>query len=57
MPLILLEPLLKKANLFVLQKNIPELDRDFVKKHPEIKYLGDEIEDFPIQRRLLKIWT
>jgi len=54
MPLILLEPLLKKANLFVLQKNIPELDRDFVKKHPEIKYLGDEIEDFSDSAAIIK---
>lgn len=46
MPLSLLEPLLQKANLFVLQKSIPESDRGFADKHPEIQYLGDEIQDF-----------
>mgnify|MGYP000072366109 CR=1 FL=1 len=40
------EPLLNQANLFLIQKEIRVTDKDFLKSHPEIKYLGDEISTF-----------
>jgi len=46
MPLATLEPLLEMANIFVIQKSIPQSDMDFIEKHQEIVFLGDEIQDF-----------
>jgi len=46
MPLAALEPVLEIANLFVIQKSIPQSDMDFIDKHQEIISLGDEIHDF-----------
>ena len=46
MPLGALEPLLELANLFVIQKSIPQSDIDFIERHQGIEYLGDEIRDF-----------
>ena len=40
------EPLLIQANLFLIQKEIRETDKHFIKNHPEIKYLGNEISTF-----------
>jgi hypothetical protein len=46
MPLAALEPLLEIANIFVIQKGIPQADMNFIEKHQEIIFLGDEIQDF-----------
>ena len=42
----LFEPLIEIANLFLVQKNIEESDKEFLCAHSEIKFLGDEIETF-----------
>jgi tetratricopeptide (TPR) repeat protein len=39
-------PLLEKANLFLLQKEVRKEDEDFLKKHPEINFIGQNIDDF-----------
>jgi len=46
MPLANLEPLLQKANLFVIQKSISEGDTQFLEEHPEINHLGNQIKSF-----------
>lgn len=46
MPLKELEPLLKNANLFVIQKDLPDEDRLFIENSDGITYLGDSLEDF-----------
>jgi ADP-heptose:LPS heptosyltransferase len=39
-------PLVGKANLFLLQKEIKQKDNDFLMQHPEIKFIGNDINDF-----------
>ena len=46
MPLKELEPLLEHANLFVIQKDLPDEDRLFIENSDGITYLGDSLEDF-----------
>jgi len=46
MPLKEANPLLKYANLFVIQKDLPDEDRDFIENSNGITYLGDELNDF-----------
>lgn len=46
MPLKELEPLLEYANLFIIQKDLPDEDRLFIERIGEIEYLGDELNDF-----------
>jgi len=46
MPLKELKPLLEYANLFVIQKDLPDEDRDFIENSIGITYLGDELNDF-----------
>ena len=40
------EPLADKANLFLIQKDLREKDRNFLNQHPDIKFLGEEIKSF-----------
>jgi Flp pilus assembly protein TadD/ADP-heptose:LPS heptosyltransferase len=42
----LFEPLLDIANIFLVQKEIEETDRAFLDAHPEIRFLGNEIQTF-----------
>ena len=46
MALSLFQPLLDMANLFLLQKDIRDSDKDFLSDHPQIKFLGDQISTF-----------
>jgi len=39
-------PLVDKANLFLIQKNIKKEDEIFLKKHPQIKFIGKDIDNF-----------
>jgi len=39
-------PLIGKANIFLLQKDIKQKDDDFLKQYPEIKFIGKDIDDF-----------
>jgi tetratricopeptide (TPR) repeat protein len=40
------EPLLNKGKLFLLQKDIKPEDEIFLKAHPEIEFVGKNIDDF-----------
>ena len=40
------KPLLQVANLFLVQKNIEEVDKAFLLSHPEINFLGNQIQNF-----------
>jgi tetratricopeptide (TPR) repeat protein len=40
------EPLLNKGKLFLLQKDIKPEDEIFLKAHPEIEFIGKNIDDF-----------
>ena len=40
------EPLLDIANLFLVQMNIEDSDKDFLNCYPEIKFLGSDIKSF-----------
>lgn len=42
----LFEPLLDIANIFLVQKEIEETDSDFFDVHPEIRFIGNEIQTF-----------
>lgn len=44
--LSLFETLIKQANIFLIQKELRESDRIFLKNHPEVQNLGDEIKSF-----------
>ena len=46
MDLRFFEPITDKANLFLIQKDLREKDRDFLSQHPGIKFLGEEIKSF-----------
>ena len=46
MAMSFLEPLLNQANIFLIQKEVRDSDKDFFRNHPEIIYLGDEITSF-----------
>ena len=46
MDLRFFEPIANKANLFLVQKDLREKDRDFLNQHPDIKFLGEEIKSF-----------
>jgi tetratricopeptide (TPR) repeat protein len=46
MPLDSFEPLLDRANLFLLQKEVRENDQPFLLAHPEIRFPGAVLEDF-----------
>ena len=39
-------PLVDKANLFLIQKDIKKEDEIFLKKHPQIKFIGKDIDNF-----------
>lgn len=54
MPLAELEPLLEYANLFVIQKDLPDEDRDFIKNSSGITYLGHELDDFSDSAAIVK---
>lgn len=45
-PLELLGRLSKAANLYLIQKEVRPTDRQYLDAHPEIVYLGSEIQDF-----------
>lgn len=40
------KPIADQANLFLIQKDLRKKDRDFLRTHPEIKFLGEEIKSF-----------
>ncbi len=46
MPLINFLPLLSIANLYLIQKDIRQDDAKCLIDHPEIKHLGDDLDDF-----------
>lgn len=46
MALSYFEPLSNLANLFLIQKDLRDSDKDFLSRHPEIKFLGDQISTF-----------
>ena len=46
MALSYFEPLSNLANLFLIQKDLRDSDKDFLSHHPEIKFLGDQISTF-----------
>jgi hypothetical protein len=46
MPLDCFEPLLARANLFLLQKEVRESDQPFLLSHPEIRFPGAALGDF-----------
>ena len=54
MPLKELEPLLEYANLFVIQKDLPGEDREFIENRDGIVYLGDELNDFSDSAAIIK---
>jgi tetratricopeptide (TPR) repeat protein len=39
-------PLVDKANLFLIQKDIKKNDEIFLKKYPQIKFIGKDIDNF-----------
>jgi tetratricopeptide (TPR) repeat protein len=39
-------PLLEMGNLFLIQKEVRDGDKDFLKAYPSIRFLGDDIHDF-----------
>ena len=39
-------PLVDKANLFLIQKDIKKEDEIFLKKYPQIKFIGKDIDNF-----------
>ncbi len=45
-PLSMFTELTQKCNLFLIQKDLRDDDKTFLKSHPEITYLGDFIQDF-----------
>jgi tetratricopeptide (TPR) repeat protein len=45
-PLELLGQLSKVANLYLIQKDVRPIDRHYIDAHPEIVYLGSQIQDF-----------
>jgi tetratricopeptide (TPR) repeat protein len=45
-PLSIFTELTQKCNLFLIQKDLRDDDKTFLKSHPEITYLGDFIQDF-----------
>ncbi len=46
MALHFFEPLAKVANLFLIQKDLRENDKDFLSHHPEIVFFGSQISTF-----------
>ena len=42
----LFKPIADKVNLFLIQKDLRKSDQDFLRTHPEIKFLGKEITSF-----------
>ena len=46
MDLRFFEPIAEKANLFLIQKDLRENDRNFLSQYPSIKFLGEEIKSF-----------
>jgi tetratricopeptide (TPR) repeat protein len=46
MDLSFFEPLSKVANLYLIQKDVRQGDRDFLDRNPDIKFLGDQISTF-----------
>jgi Flp pilus assembly protein TadD len=46
MDLRFFEPIADKANLFLIQKDLREKDQSFLSRHPDIKFLGEEIKSF-----------
>jgi len=40
------KPIADQANLFLIQKDLRKKDQDFLRTHPEIKFLGEEIKSF-----------
>jgi len=40
------QPIADQANLFLIQKDLRKKDQDFLRAHPEIKFLGEEIKSF-----------
>jgi len=46
MDLSFFEPLSKVANLYLIQKDVRQGDKDFLDRNPDIKFLGDQISTF-----------
>jgi tetratricopeptide (TPR) repeat protein len=46
LPLKNIEPLIQAANFFVIQKELSDKDINFLRKYPEIHFLGREIVNF-----------
>ncbi|MCA3238661.1 MAG: tetratricopeptide repeat protein [Curvibacter sp.] len=46
MPLELLAPLLPHGRLFLVQRELRERDRPWLQAHPEVTFLGEELQDF-----------
>lgn len=44
-PLELFQPLLEAANCYVLQKEVRESDRAYLQAHPEMHFLGEDLEN------------
>ncbi len=55
MALSFFEPLLDVANLFLIQKDIRDSDKDFLSHHPEIKFLGDQISTFEDSASIIEL--
>ena len=45
-PLHFFEKLLPEINIYIIQKSLVPNDLNFIRNHPEIRYLGDQIRDF-----------
>jgi len=45
-PLENMKSLFQKANFFIIQKELSVIDMEFLKKYPEIKFIGEEIINF-----------
>lgn len=54
-PLEQFEPLAQAANCYLLQKEIRDSDRAFLRTHPEILFLGEEIGNFEDTAALVSI--
>lgn len=54
MPLKELEPLLEYANLFIIQKDLPDEDKQFIENGTAITYLGDQLSNFSDAAAIVK---
>lgn len=54
MPLKELKPLLEHANLYIIQKDLPDEDRFFIENNADITYLGNDLNDFSDAAAIVK---